>query len=79
VVRAPADHHDLRVAVVAGRRVGGSVQRNRAKRRLRAALAEVQDLPTGEDVAVVAGPEVLTVAFPVLVGWLEAGLRGGPR
>jgi len=37
---------DSRVAFVASRKVGGAVQRNRAKRVLRAALAEVlRDLP----------------------------------
>ncbi len=42
-----------RAAVVAGRKVGGAVARNRAKRRLRAALATTV-LPAGTDLVVVA-------------------------
>lgn len=51
-----------RVAVVAGRKVGGAVQRNRAKRRLRAALA-FGSLPAGLDLVVVARHSVLDVDF----------------
>ncbi len=36
-LRAPADPDGLRVGVVASRKVGGAVQRNRAKRRMREA------------------------------------------
>lgn len=41
-------------AVVAGRRVGGAVERNRAKRVLRAAWREVAPPRTDEDVVLVA-------------------------
>ena len=61
-----------RVAVVAGRKVGGAVQRNRAKRRLRAALAG-GTLPAGLDVVVVARGGVLTADFTSLQAEL-AGL-----
>jgi ribonuclease P protein component len=53
------------VAVVAGRKVGGAVQRNRAKRRLRAALAG-GTLPPELDVVVVARSGVLTADFTSL-------------
>jgi ribonuclease P protein component len=55
-----------RVAVVAGRKVGNAVARNRAKRRLRAALVSMS-VPRGVDVVVVARPGA--------VGWEFAGLR----
>ncbi|MDQ3452655.1 MAG: ribonuclease P protein component [Actinomycetota bacterium] len=72
--RCPAGSADdaLRVAVVAGRRVGGAVQRNRAKRRLRAALAS-GPLPGGLDVVVVARHSVLGADFRSLQAEL-AGL-----
>ncbi len=52
-VRRRPDDRPARVAVVASRRVGGAVTRNRAKRVLRAAVADVA-LPRGVDVALVA-------------------------
>lgn len=54
-----------RAAVVAGRRVGGAVARNRAKRRIRAAL-ERHGVPPGLDVVVVAKAEAVTAPFPAL-------------
>lgn len=62
-----------RVAVIAGKRVGNAVTRNRAKRRIRGALRRV-DLPAGEHIAVIAGRSVPTVGFETLVEWLEGGL-----
>jgi ribonuclease P protein component len=68
VVRAlrRCDDASARVTVVAGCKVGGAVRRNRAKRRLRAALAEAA-LPHGTDFVVVARAAVLKVPFPRLV------------
>ena len=43
-----------RLAVIAGRRVGGAVQRNRARRVLRAAWPQVAQLATGSDTVIVA-------------------------
>jgi ribonuclease P protein component len=60
------DAGPARVAVVAGRKVGPAVLRNRAKRRLRAALQQV-DLPAGFDLVVVARSGALTEPFPALV------------
>lgn len=54
-----------RAAVVAGRDVGGAVQRNRAKRRLRAALA-TGALPPGLDLVVRAHPATVDADFVVL-------------
>lgn len=67
------------VGVVAGKRVGSAVARNRAKRRLRAALREVP-LETGTTYVVVADAPVVDVEFERLVDWLrEALARLAPR
>jgi ribonuclease P protein component len=55
--------------VVAGKRTGNAVQRNRIKRRLRAAI-EITGLPAGSDFVLLAGPEVATVKFDTLLAWL---------
>lgn len=64
--------------MVAGRRIGGAVQRNRAKRRLRAALREVGVRP-GQDVVVTAAPLALRIPFPALCAELADALdRAAP-
>lgn len=70
---APGDPGRPQVGFVAGRRVGSAVRRNRAKRRLRAAI---ERLPLAEGTAylVVAGPETVNVEFGRLVAWLEAAI-----
>lgn len=74
ILRSPGSGDDVtRVAVIAGKRVGNAVARNRAKRRIREALRRV-DLPEQERIAVVAGPSVPTVPFDMLVKWLKGGL-----
>lgn len=70
----PGDTPTSRAAVVAGRKVGGAVQRNRAKRRLRAALRDV-GIPSGVDVVVVARPRTPDVAFVDLQATLSERLR----
>jgi ribonuclease P protein component len=54
-----------RTAVVAGRRIGTAVDRNRARRRLRALLA-TQDVPSGVDMVLVAKPGTDRVTFALL-------------
>ena len=63
-----------RIAVVAGRKVGGAVARNRAKRRLRAAIAGVV-VPSGFDMVLVARRTAASVTFSVLRAELERLLR----
>lgn len=60
--------------MIAGKKVGSAVARNRAKRRLRAALRSVH-LPEGELIAIVASPAVLEARFDRLVGWLAEALE----
>ncbi len=54
------------MGIVASRRVGGAVSRNRAKRRLREALKRV-DLNLDMSYVVIASPGVVTTGFDHLV------------
>lgn len=69
------DGEAARVAVVAGRKVGGAVARNRIKRRLRAAVRSVA-LAQGTDVVLIGRSSALTAPFSALVAELD-GCRGG--
>lgn len=55
-----------RSAVVAGRRVGNAVTRNRAKRRLRA-LVRLEGLASGFDAVLVARTATAVAPYPELV------------
>lgn len=65
-----------RVAVVAGRKVGGAVRRNRAKRRLRAALS-LLELPTSTDLVVVARAAAVEAPFADLLEDLRGAVARG--
>ena len=72
----------VRVGYTASRRVGNAVARNRAKRRLRAAVAHVMpaSAPCGCDYVVIARAATLTRPFDALIGDLAAALaRVGAR
>lgn len=60
------DDGPVRLAVVASRKLGGAVDRNRARRRLREALRHTA-LPAGVDLVVVAKSPALTAPFDELV------------
>ena len=66
-----------RVGYTASRRVGGAVERNRARRRLRAAVAAVmpQHARTGHDYVVIARTATLRRPYGALVRDLETALR----
>lgn len=66
------------VAFVAGRRVGGAVERNRARRILRAAWRQVaRDLSNGMDVVLVARPAIRGAKSQDLVDEMKRLVRGG--
>lgn len=64
--RVREDREAGRAAVVAGRRVGGAVQRNRAKRRLRA-VVRAEGLPDGFDLVVVARSGAVVAPYALLL------------
>jgi ribonuclease P protein component len=74
----PTDQPTVRVAVAASRAVGGAVQRNRARRRVREAvrlaLAARSAPPTGADLVVIVRPAALDAAAADLQGAVERQL-----
>lgn len=57
--RREEEDRDVRLGVSASRKVGGAVERNRAKRTLRESFWELADqLPRGHDFVLVARPEI---------------------
>ena len=70
---APGEPGPPQVGVMAGRKVRNAVRRNRAKRRLRAALERVT---LAEDTAyvVIGGPLVPDVEFERLTGWVSTAI-----
>jgi ribonuclease P protein component len=66
-----------RVGFTASRKVGGAVTRNRARRRLRAAVATLMPLhaASGHDYVLIARAETARRRYADLVGDLETGLR----
>jgi ribonuclease P protein component len=67
-----------RVSYVVGRPVGNAVQRNRLRRRLRAAIREQQELlEPGRAYLVAVGPEALPMSYPALRGAVARALRAG--
>ena len=69
-----SDKGSSRVAFVAGRGVGKATVRNRAKRRLRGALQQL-DLPAGWDIVFIAGPVTATCEFAALVEQLDSAVQ----
>ncbi|MEN4013562.1 MAG: ribonuclease P protein component [Bellilinea sp.] len=60
----PNPDDELRIGVSAGKALGSAVQRNRAKRRLRAAMEPlITTLPKGWDLVLIARKPLLTARF----------------
>lgn len=76
LVYAKSRNETVRVGFSVSKRVGNAVQRNRAKRRMRAALTPLlPSMPGGYNVIFIAKPEVLDAPFPALSGQMGALLR----
>lgn len=71
---APGEPGMPRVAVTAGRSVGGAVDRNRAKRRLREAVAKAP-IESGRAYVLVATPAVVDVPFEELTTWVATAVE----
>ena len=63
-----------RVAVTAGRDVGGAVDRNRAKRRMREAVA-LAPIRHGRAYVLVATPAVVKAPFEELTAWVRSAVE----
>lgn len=70
VFDAPGEEGPPGVAVTAGRKVGGAVLRNRAKRRMREAVARAPIRP-GHAYVLVASPAVVDAPFEELAAWVK--------
>jgi ribonuclease P protein component len=71
---APAD--PARVAVVAGKRLGSAVLRNKIRRRLRAALQPIApQLPTGIDLIIIARAPIVNASVAELTQALTEVLK----
>jgi ribonuclease P protein component len=75
--RLEAARAPVRVGFTASRRVGNAVQRNRARRRLRAVAQQVlkQHAEPGTDFVLIARPATIDRDYQALVGDLVAGLK----
>lgn len=74
---ASPEGYALRVGFTASRKVGIAVERNRARRRLRAAVQQVMVLHAapGRDYVLIARAGTVRRPFAALLGDLEAALR----
>jgi ribonuclease P protein component len=65
LIVAPAiDHHEVKIGITAGRSVGNAVERNRAKRRLRACMDEyLCMIQPGWDIIVIARQPLVLAPF----------------
>jgi len=73
----PEARADFRVGFTVSRKVGGAVDRNRARRRLKAAAERVMPghARPGHDFVLIGRRATLKRGFPALVGDLETALR----
>lgn len=72
------DHGRDRLGIIASRRVGGAVERNRAKRRLREIFRTIETPasgPSSMDLVVIARPDTVTAPFAAISADFHAALR----
>ncbi len=74
VVEAPGVSESGRIGIIATKKVGNAVARNRAKRRLREAVRAV-GVPPGRDYVVIVSTSVVDAPFSTLLRWVERGLH----
>lgn len=70
VVSLAASDQTIRIGLVAGKRLGKAVKRNRIKRRIRHACRHI-DFTPGWDHILIPAASVAVVPFGTLVEWLE--------
>jgi ribonuclease P protein component len=70
------EHGRDRLGIIASKRVGGAVQRNRAKRRIREIFRTIEITGSGPmDVVVIARPDTVTAPFAALTADFHAALK----
>ena len=74
LVRSPGRPGPPRLGLVVSKSSGNAVTRNRIKRRLRHAVAELR-LEPGTDYVIIANSQVAEVSFPRIQEWLQRALR----
>jgi len=75
-LRTDEAEEESRLGLAVSRKVGGAVERNRVKRRLRAAFEQLQEsLPSGRDFVLIARPGLAEAAEANGFEWLGERVR----
>ncbi len=70
--RTPTDKNPSRFGFVTSKKVGGAVERNRARRLLRHAVATfIPTIVPGFDIVIIASPKLVTASFDELKNALQ--------
>lgn len=78
MVKALLSDSGAKIAFIAPKRTGNAVKRNRIKRRMRAAVRGVENIPEA-DLAIIARPEVLNMPFEKLVSEISQAIAKAVR